>query len=138
MPKLLRRDLIQLHEQWLTDARILLQAQRYPGAYHAGGLALECALKARIAKFIQAEEFPDRRLAQDAWEHDPTKLLKLGDLVQILDSAAPAVQTNWATVKDWKIDSRYTHTVNSATVSAFLDALDHATDGVIIWLRKHF
>jgi hypothetical protein len=48
------------------------------------------------------------------------------------------VQTNWATVKDWKIDSRYTHTMNSTTVSAFLDALDHVTDGVIIWLRKRF
>lgn len=113
MPKLLRHDLVQLHEQWLADARTLLAAHRYPGAYHAGGIALECALKARIAKFIQAEEFPDKKLAQEAWEHDPRKLLALGDLVRLMDAAPAAVQINWATVKDWKIDSRYTHTVKS-------------------------
>lgn len=138
MPKLLRLDLIRLHQQWVDDARILLAAQRYAGAYHAGGIALECALKARIARFTQAEEFPDKKLAQEAWEHDPRRLLALGDLVRFMDGAPSAVQTNWATVKDWKIDSRYTHTVNPATVGAFLDALDDATDGVITWLRNHF
>jgi hypothetical protein len=55
-----------------------------------------------------------------------------------MDDAPTAVQTNWATVKDWKIDSRYTHTINSATVGAFLNALDDPTDGVITWLRNHF
>src|SRR5712675_2178920 len=136
MAKILRQDLLLLHQQWLDDARTLLAAQRYPGAYHAGGVALECALKARIAKFIQAEEFPDKKLAQDAWDHDPRKLLALGDLVRFMDQAPAAVQTNWATVKDWKVDSRYTHTVNPATVGAFLEALDDPKDGVLPWLRK--
>ena len=138
MAKILRQDLLLLHQQWLDDARTLLAAQRYPGAYHAGGVALECALKARIAKFIQAEEFPDKKLAQDAWDHDPRKLLALGDLVRFMDQAPAAFQTNWATVKDWKVDSRYAHTVNPATVGAFLEALDDPKDGVLPWLRKHF
>ena len=55
-----------------------------------------------------------------------------------MDAAAAAVQTNWATVKDWSVGSRYTHTVNPATVVAFLDALDDPAEGVIIWLRNHF
>ena len=138
MPKLLRSDLIRLHEQWLDDARTLLRAGRYPAAYHAGGIALECALKARIARSTQAEEFPDKRLAQEAWEHDLRKLLAVGDLVRLMDASPSAVQTNWTAVKDWKIESRYTHTVNPATVVAFLAALDDPTGGVITWLRKHF
>jgi hypothetical protein len=138
MPKLFRQDLIRLHEQWLEDARILLAAHRYPGAYQAGGIALECALKARIAKSTQAEEFPDRNRALEAWVHEPAKLLSAAGLDQFMDAAPKEVRTNWATVKDWKVDSRYTHTMNPATVEAFLNALDDATDGVITWLRNHF
>jgi hypothetical protein len=137
MAKLLKQDLLQLSDQWLIDARTLFAAQRYAGAYHAGGVALECALKARIAFSTQAEEFPDKRIAEKAWGHDPTALLALGDLPRFLDAASPAVQTNWATVKDWKVDSRYTHAVNVATVTTFLDALDHPQDGVLPWLRNH-
>ena len=138
MATLLRQDLVRLHIEWLLDARTLFAAQRYAGAYHAGGIALECALKARIAKFTQAEEFPDWKLAREAWEHDPRKLLALGGLGRLMAGAAVPVQTNWATVKDWTVESRYTHTVNPATVAAFIDALDHPIDGVITWLRNHF
>ena len=53
-----------------------------------------------------------------------------------MDQAAAAVQTNWATVKDWTIDSRYTPTVNSVTAAAFLDALDEPKDGILPWLRS--
>jgi hypothetical protein len=107
------------------------------GAYHAGGIALECMLKAKIAKSIQAEEFPDMEFAKAAWVHDPGKLLQLGDLVRFLDQASSAVKTNWATVKDWKVDSRYNRTVNPATVIAFLDALDDPKHGIVVWLRRH-
>src|SRR5258708_4571046 len=109
---LFKKDLLQLSEQWLQDARVLEGAQRVAGAYHAGGVALECMLKAKIAKSTQPEEFPDKRLADKAWQHDPTELLKLGDLARFMDQAKQAVQTNWATVKDWKIESRYTLVVS--------------------------
>jgi hypothetical protein len=137
VPKILRQDLLRLSEQWMQDARILLAAQRFPGAYHVGGLALECLLKAKIAKSIQAEEFPDKEFARKAWDHDPASLLKLGELDRFMDRAKPAVQVNWATVKDWTVDSRYTVVVSSATVNAFLDALDDANDGILLWLRSH-
>jgi hypothetical protein len=55
-----------------------------------------------------------------------------------MDGAPMAVQKNWATVKDWKVDSRYAPAANPATVRAFLDALADPTDGVITWLRNHF
>jgi hypothetical protein len=135
--KLFRQDLLQLSEQWMQAARILLAAQSLIPAYQAGGIALECALKARIAKLTQAEEFPDRRLAEKAWKHDPTELLAAGDLVRYLDAAGLPVQANWATVKDWKIESRYDQTIPLVTVNAFLDALDGQPDGILPWLLKH-
>ena len=121
----------------MEDARILVAAGRFGGAYHSGGVALECMLKAKIAKSIQAEEFPDRKLAQEAWLHDPTKLLKLADLERFMDAATPEIQTNWTTVKDWTIDSRYNLHVSPRTVTAFLGALDDLTDGILPWLRSH-
>ena len=48
-----------------------------------------------------------------------------------------AVQTNWATVKDWTVDSRYNSAVNPVTVIAFLNALDDPKDGILPWLRSH-
>jgi hypothetical protein len=121
----------------MGDARVLVDAQRFAGAYHAGGLALECMLKAKIAKSIQAEEFPDKKLAEKAWGHEPAVLLKLGDLDRFMGQADLQVQTNWATAKDWTIDSRYTSKVNPVTVAAFLDALDDPKDGILPWLRSH-
>ena len=137
MTKLLRKDLLQLSQQWMGDARVLFAANRHAGAYHAGGVALECLLKAKIARQTQAEEFPDKRFAAKVWEHEPVALLALAELDVLMVQATPAVRANWITVKDWRVDSRYTHTVSSAIVTAFLDALDHPTDGVLSWLRTH-
>jgi hypothetical protein len=134
--KLLRQDLLELSQQWIEDARILSAARRFAGAYHSGGVALECVLKAKIAKSIQAEEFPDKRLAEKAWGHDPAALLKLGELERSMDQAPAEVQTNWATVKDWTVDSRYNRDVNPVTVTAFLEALDDPRDGILPWLRS--
>lgn len=94
-------------------------------------------IKAKIAKSIQAEEFPDKKLAEKAWGHDPAALLKLGDLERFMDQATPEVQTNWATVKDWTIDSRYSRDVTPVTVTAFLRALDDPKDGILPWLLSH-
>jgi hypothetical protein len=135
--KLLRQDLLLLSVRWMEDARVLAGANRFAGAYHAGGLALECMLKAKIAKATVAEEFPDKKLAERAWGHDPGALLKLGELDRLMDLAAAPIQTNWATVKDWTIDSRYTSGVNPTTVGAFLDALDDPKEGILSWLRNH-
>ena len=137
MPKLLRQNLLQLSTQWLDDARILLAAGRFAGAYHAGGVSLECLLKARIAAGTQAEEFPDKKFADRVWTHQPVELLKAGGLVAFLDQAPSAIQANWTTVKDWTIDSRYNHIVDRVVAEAFLDALDDQTNGVLPWLRSH-
>jgi len=122
----------------MVDARVLLAEERFTGAYHAGGLALECALKARIAKLTVAGEFPDRDRTRQALEHNPSKLLGAAELLAMQRTdVSPTFQSNWATVKDWTVDSRYDPSPNPVTVKAFLDALDDPTDGVLQWVRRH-
>lgn len=121
----------------MGDARVLLRAGRFAGAYHAGGIALECMLKASIARATEAEEFPDKTLVNQAWTHQLAALLSAGDLVRFLNQANPAIQVNWATVKDWKIEARYNPSMSPVVATAFVDALDDPTDGVLTWLRSH-
>jgi hypothetical protein len=68
----------------IKEAEILLNAECYQGAYYLAGYALECALKACIAKQVKEFDFPDKKLANDSYTHDFTKLLTTADLRQEL------------------------------------------------------
>jgi hypothetical protein len=59
----------------IKEAEILLIADCYQGAYYLAGYALECTLKACIAKQVKEFDFPDKKLANDSYTH------KLADLV---------------------------------------------------------
>jgi HEPN domain-containing protein len=56
-----RKDLQFLARARLTEARALLDAGHPDGAYYLAGYAVECALKACIAKATQRHEFPDKK-----------------------------------------------------------------------------
>ena len=57
---MLRTDLQRLSRLRARDARTLFAAGQYDGVYYLGGFAVECALKACIARKTQRHEFPDR------------------------------------------------------------------------------
>ena len=59
----------------IKEAEILLTADCYQGAYYLAGYALECILKACIAKQVKEFDFPDKKLANDSYTH------KLANLV---------------------------------------------------------
>ena len=61
-----RIDLQKLAEDRIADAAALLNAGRWSAAYYLAGYAVECALKACIAKQTQAGDFPDKRIAEKA------------------------------------------------------------------------
>src|SRR5436189_755299 len=105
-----RKDLQGLANERARDAKTLLDARHYSGAYHLAGLAVECALKACIAKRSKRHDFPDKKFAADCFDHDLTKLRKLAALDAAFAVAAqttPALDINWMIVKDWTIESRY-------------------------------
>jgi hypothetical protein len=65
-----RRGLQALTRDRLMDARALLRAHRCSGAYYMAGYAVECALKACIAKRTNGHNFPYNKLVNDSYGDD--------------------------------------------------------------------
>jgi hypothetical protein len=137
-----RADLQQLAEDRVLDAAALLQAGRWSGAYYLAGYAVECALKARIAKQTALHDFPDKTLVQKAFTHNVMELLDHAGLkVQLkLDStpaANPALGSNWQVVKDWSEKARYEQKTE-AQARELYQALTDAVSGVLPWIKGHW
>lgn len=105
MISLTRSDLQNLAAVRVREARILLRARQYASAYYLAGLAVECALKACIARGTQRHDFPPppNWVRDNVYTHDVTKLVKAAGLEQALDqemATRAAFAQNWAVVKD--------------------------------------
>jgi HEPN domain-containing protein len=81
-----RADLQQLADLRIKEARILLDGASYSGAYYPAGYAIECALKACIAKPTKEHDFPDKDFVNRSWTHDLEKLLILAELNDQLET----------------------------------------------------
>lgn len=69
-----RSDFKKLAVLRLKEAKVLLDNKCYEGAYYLAGYAVECALKACIAKNTKRFEFPPKpKFVQDLYQHDLTK-----------------------------------------------------------------
>ena len=64
-----RFDLQRLALMRIADADALLAAGQFSGAYYVAGYAVECALKAVIARKTQQYDFHDRKLVQASYTH---------------------------------------------------------------------
>jgi HEPN domain-containing protein len=53
-----RADFQKLTQLRLAEAKVLLDSNRYEGAYYLMGYAVECALKSCIAKQTKEYDFP--------------------------------------------------------------------------------
>jgi HEPN domain-containing protein len=112
-----RGDFQKLADERIADAEALLQAGRFGGVYYFSGLAVECALKARIASRTKEHDFPDLRRAQSSHQHDLERLVEVAELKSILDQhmdANPKFRVNWNTVKQWQIETRYDPSVTQS------------------------
>lgn len=130
---LTRSDLQELTRTRLRDARVLLKAGCYDGAYYLTGYAVECALKACIAKTTKRHDFPDKRIVNDSYTHDIEKLLRTAGLQSILNEEN--VVRNWAIVKDWNEGSRYQFKGAKDARGLYL-AVTSRRYGVLTWIRK--
>src|SRR5450759_4605255 len=75
-----RRDLQELSKIRLKEANALLKLGLCDGAYYLAGYAVECALKACIARGTQRGEFPDKRKADQSHSHSLPRLVKVAGL----------------------------------------------------------
>ncbi len=132
---MLRRDFQVLSAARVREARTLLRTHSYDGAYYLGGLAVESALKACIARATQRYEFPDRYRANRVHSHDLEDLLRAAGLEPRLRSANLVVQAAWARAKDWSVETRYRVGKSEIEVTEFLRAVA-GRNGVLQWLRQ--
>jgi HEPN domain-containing protein len=123
----------------LQDARVLLRGGNAEGAYYLTGLAVECAVKACIAKNTKRHDFPpDQNAIKDIYTHKLAKLIGAAKLQRALDLDAKAnssLSKNWAVVKDWDVSSRYlTKGLNARDLYRAVAG----RDGVMQWLRQRW
>ena len=110
----------------------------WSGAYYLAGYAVECALKACIARQTRRHDFPNARYANQVHTHDLGELLKLARLNDQLDKdkkTKPQLATNWGVVEGWKVDSRYeTSGLNGKDMAAAVNS----SDGVLEWIKLYW
>ncbi len=132
--RLNRETLQRLARQRRREASTLIRQKQYPGAYYLMGYSIECALKARIAKQTVKYDFPDKKLARDAYTHDLERLVKLAGLWTDLEREMrtnKVLEVNWATVKDWSEDARYELQITRRFVADFYSACAARTHGIL-------
>ncbi|HUP63065.1 MAG TPA: HEPN domain-containing protein [Thermoanaerobaculia bacterium] len=136
-----RNDLHQLVRIRLAEARILLRGGRYEGAYYLAGYAVECALKACIARQIRKFDFPDKKLVLDSHSHNLEQLLSVSGLKQLHQNETqsdPQFAVNWAVVRDWSEQDRYVVGISRAEARDLYAAVTARTHGILTWLKKHW
>ena len=136
-----RDDLHNLSRLREQEAKILLANRCFAGAYYLLGYAVECALKACIAKQIRRFDFPDRKLVNDSHTHDLERLLSISGLKDELEGEArrnPDLAINWAIVKDWSEQIRYSPSIPENKAHDFYSAVTARRHGVLSWLRKRW
>lgn len=136
-----RNDLRRLSRLRIREARVLLRAGLFPGAYYLAGYAVECALKACIAGQFRQHSIPDKKLVNDVYTHDVDRLLDLAGLRPALrrDTAGnPPLQTNWNVVKDWKETARYDPNITGQEALDLYSACAARRYGVLAWLRDRW
>jgi HEPN domain-containing protein len=135
-----RAELQQLARERIRDAKVLLAAGRWSAAYYIAGYAVECALKACIAKLMKSEEFPDKKFAEKCWTHNLTQLVDLAGIKNDFDAAKQAgleLADKWDTVKVWTEESRYARTTK-AEAEKLYEAITDKKHGVLSWLKQRW
>lgn len=137
-----RSDFKKLANLRLKEAKILLDNKCYEGAYYLAGYAVECAIKACIAKNTKRFEFPPKpNFVQDVYKHDPAKLIKGAGLELALKAEMESViefELNWVIVKDWSEEVRYQTKINDKQARDLYFAIVNEKHGVLSWLKKYW
>ena len=134
-----RSDLQNLANLRTKEAEILLKAGSYPGAYYLAGYAVECALKACIAKQTKEYDFPDKDVVNSSYTHDLDRLLDLAKLRQNLESEMKSnkqLEAYWACVVNWEEGKRYDLGVSEKEARDLHKAIADPVNGVLQWLNK--
>jgi len=135
-----RTDLQRISEQRLREAKILLDAEAYPGAFYLAGYAVECALKSCIAKKFKEHEFPDGDFVNSIYSHKLDQLLRHAGLEhepEITVGSKSQLWEYWSYVKTWNESKRYEEPTPEEAKELYW-AIADPTDGVLQWLKERW
>ena len=135
-----RSDFQQLADVRIDEAGVLLVAGKWDGAYYLAGYAVECALKACIARLTKEYDFPDKDRVLKSYSHDIEALVRVASLTGLsaADTAAnPIREGNWKIVKDWDEQARYQRWTEAEARRLFAAVMD-PTNGVLPWILGHW
>jgi HEPN domain-containing protein len=135
-----RNDFQEITEVRLRESKALLAAGFPEGAYYLAGYAVECALKACIAKRTQEHDFPEKE-SRNYYSHDLEELLGFAKLRTELDQSMrtnPAMKTNWIIVQDWSEASRYDRNKTDQEAAELLEAIEDQAGGLLPWLQQRW
>ncbi len=137
-----RADFQQLADTRIAEAAALLTLAPplADGAYYLAGYAVECALKACIAKSFNQYDWPEKKFVNDCNTHDLVVLFRLAGLETARENEAAtnlAFAQNWIAVKDWNERSRYQqHPLDKA--QKMVAAVSDPASGVLPWIKVHW
>jgi HEPN domain-containing protein len=135
-----RKDLQALSRVRAKEAKALLDAGLHDGAFYLAGYAVECALKACIAKKTARHEFPDKDRVNKSYTHSLVELVRLAELREMLDARIktdPAFRENWGVVVSWSEDSRYLRNT-AEKAQDLVNAVGNPKSGILAWLRHYW
>ena len=135
-----RKDLQALSRIRAKEAKALLDAGLHDGAFYLAGYAVECALKACIAKTTRKHEFPDKDRVNKSYTHSLVELIRLAELRETHDArmkSDPAFRDNWLIVVSWSEDSRYLRNT-AEKAQGLVNAVGNPKSGILAWLRHYW
>jgi hypothetical protein len=132
-----RSDLQRLADLRFSEAAALFAVRAFEGSFYLAGYAVECALKACIAKRTREFDFPDKRDVERSYTHDMTRLLDVARLEGDLASTSVVdddLKRDWSIVRNWSESSRYALDVGEEAAQNMLIAVH----GVLSWLKTRW
>lgn len=137
-----RTDFQELAKIRVEEARVLLDNGYYAGSYYLAGYAVECALKACIAKLTKRHDFPPNKNAiGKIYVHDLEELMKSAQLWQTFthDSRMdPKLDWYWTVVQEWSESLRYELDISELMAREIYEAITVRKHGVLSWLKKYW
>ncbi|HNT26616.1 MAG TPA: HEPN domain-containing protein [bacterium] len=137
-------DLRKLARLRLREAQALFDKKLYDGCEYLAGYVIELALKARICKTLNTNDYPDTGERSRVFKtHNLDDLLFLSGLQRRFDEdkrTNPALFTNWSLITPWSEQYRYNPVGSSNKVHAkqVLEALKDQNNGVFSWIKKRW
>lgn len=137
-----RSEFQTLAEIRIKEAKALLDAQLWDGAYYLAGYAVECALKACILARVERTGiiFEEKKFAEKCWTHNLADLVDLAELDTARDAEAkakPRFTTHWPAAVEWSETTRYKR-MDQAAAENLYAAITDPTDGALQWIRRHW